>query len=73
MTNSNPPTVARWLSRMPDSIALWILAGIAALGVEVAVLHVQLDDVREDVSEIKAALMPPPQPAGTRAGTLAER
>lgn len=54
------PEVTGWLSRMPDSIAMWLLGGLfsllAGLIIEVAILHVQVDNVRGDLREVKTAL-----------------
>jgi hypothetical protein len=60
MTTSDPPGLARWLIQAPKEIILATLAALAALMVEVAVLHWQVADLREDyqedIAEVKTAL-----------------
>lgn len=61
MKSDPPPSaMAKWLIQAPKEIILATLLALAGLVVEVAVLHYQVDDLRddydEDIAEIKSAL-----------------
>jgi hypothetical protein len=62
VTSSDPPTspMAKWLIQAPKEVILGTLVALGALVVEVAVLHYQVadlrEDYREDIAEVKSAL-----------------